>query len=218
MELFGNSFTSKNGDVDDSTLKSSKLIGIYFSAHWCPPCRGFTPILSEFYNKVNENERKIEIVFVSCDNDLETYNNYLSTMPWIALTLNHPLCETLSQKYSVSGIPRLLIIDTQGNIVIDNGRSDVVSMGPAAFDKWLKRMDKTEISAEDWDIIKNGELVKHSGHQHELRYTHVDAKHDAYSGGWSCNECGAYFGPEVSNLWCKQCDYDVCKKCYEPAN
>ena len=29
-----------------------KVIGIYFSAHWCPPCRGFTPKLVEWYGKV----------------------------------------------------------------------------------------------------------------------------------------------------------------------
>ena len=25
------------------------FICIYFSAHWCPPCRGFTPVLKDFY-------------------------------------------------------------------------------------------------------------------------------------------------------------------------
>ena len=27
----------------------------YFSAHWCPPCRGFTPQLVKFYNIVNSD-------------------------------------------------------------------------------------------------------------------------------------------------------------------
>ena len=34
----------------DSALADKKLIGFYFSAHWCPPCRLFTPVLAEFYN------------------------------------------------------------------------------------------------------------------------------------------------------------------------
>jgi nucleoredoxin len=30
---------------------NSKPIGLYFSAHWCPPCRGFTPKLAEWYSE-----------------------------------------------------------------------------------------------------------------------------------------------------------------------
>ncbi len=30
------------------------IIAFYFSAHWCPPCRAFTPILKDFY-EVNSN-------------------------------------------------------------------------------------------------------------------------------------------------------------------
>jgi len=31
---------------------------LYFSAHWCPPCRGFTPKLTEFFNKANSVSRE----------------------------------------------------------------------------------------------------------------------------------------------------------------
>jgi len=31
---------------------SGKLVGLYFSAHWCGPCRQFTPILSKVYEEV----------------------------------------------------------------------------------------------------------------------------------------------------------------------
>ena len=37
--------------------KDVKLVGVYFSAHWCPPCRGFTPVLANHYktwNKANK--------------------------------------------------------------------------------------------------------------------------------------------------------------------
>ena len=30
------------------SLSKKKLIGLYFSAHWCPPCRAFTPELVKF--------------------------------------------------------------------------------------------------------------------------------------------------------------------------
>merc|ERR1711988_1096091 len=39
-----------------------KPIGLYFSAHWCPPCRGFTPKLAEFYKDGLKDKMEI----VSC--------------------------------------------------------------------------------------------------------------------------------------------------------
>ena len=33
----------------DSALNGKKVVCIYFSAHWCPPCRAFTPVLKDFY-------------------------------------------------------------------------------------------------------------------------------------------------------------------------
>ena len=46
-------------------LKGVETVGIYFSASWCPPCKTFTPKLIEFYNKVNENKKVFEIIFVA---------------------------------------------------------------------------------------------------------------------------------------------------------
>ena len=34
----------------DVALDGKKIIAFYFSAHWCPPCRLFTPVLAEFYS------------------------------------------------------------------------------------------------------------------------------------------------------------------------
>jgi len=33
----------------ETALNGKQFICVYFSAHWCPPCRGFTPKLKEFY-------------------------------------------------------------------------------------------------------------------------------------------------------------------------
>ena len=41
----------KNGEVVEANavLQNKKIICYYFSAHWCPPCRAFTPVLADFY-------------------------------------------------------------------------------------------------------------------------------------------------------------------------
>lgn len=42
----------------EDAFKDVEAIGIYFSAHWCPPCRSFTPELVNTYEKLNSGGRK----------------------------------------------------------------------------------------------------------------------------------------------------------------
>jgi len=62
------------------------VVGLYFSAHWCPPCRGFTPDLADFYNQTKQKVGdKLEIVFISSDRTEGDWKGYFSEMPWLAL-------------------------------------------------------------------------------------------------------------------------------------
>ncbi len=84
-DLFNDSVYNKNGEkVDLKTHLAGKTIGIYFSAHWCPPCRGFTPVLADFYTKRHE-ELNFEVIFVSSDRDEKSFNQYYAEMPWLSL-------------------------------------------------------------------------------------------------------------------------------------
>jgi len=52
MDLIkGKNLTKADGSSHsaDAALAGKDVILIYFSAHWCPPCRGFTPVLKDFY-------------------------------------------------------------------------------------------------------------------------------------------------------------------------
>lgn len=90
--LVGDTVIKLSGDtVEEVKVESlcgkDSVIGIYFSAHWCPPCRGFTPQLIEFYKneKLKKNSAKFEVIFVSWDRDEASFKEYFSTMPWLAL-------------------------------------------------------------------------------------------------------------------------------------
>jgi nucleoredoxin len=52
MELI-NGKTLKKADGSnvqaDAALAGKAVVCLYFSAHWCPPCRAFTPVLKDFY-------------------------------------------------------------------------------------------------------------------------------------------------------------------------
>jgi nucleoredoxin len=61
-------------------------LNFFSRAHWCPPCRKFTPILAKTFKEVhNETKDKLDIIFVSCDEDQEGFDEYFKEMPWKAL-------------------------------------------------------------------------------------------------------------------------------------
>merc|ERR1712113_569480 len=110
---------------------------VYFSAHWCPPCIGFTPKLADYYNS-NSSSKKFEIVFVSADQDEKSMKEYFATMPWLAVKYSDRKTEqTLSQTYGVSGIPMLVVLNAKtGEVVTKEGRSGVMNK-PDGF-PWAK--------------------------------------------------------------------------------
>lgn len=112
----------------DTSNADLEYIGLYFSAHWCPPCRGFTPKLAEYYNKVNKNKLRFEVVFVSSDQDEDQFKDYFGEMPWAALKYDERDTKgSLSQTYSIRGIPTLVVLDKKGQTVNANGRGCVMN-------------------------------------------------------------------------------------------
>ena len=136
FSFLGSQLQSKSGLVDVSVLDSAPAVAVYFSAHWCPPCRGFTPVLSEFYESANEDEKQVEIVFVSCDRSQEQFDGYYGEMPWLAVPWNPNTVQAIKQKIPFSGIPYLVVLNKDGSIKSTDGRADVSSKGPGCLDSW----------------------------------------------------------------------------------
>merc|ERR1712224_750716 len=64
--LFGAQLQTKDGmKATSDVLSGRRAVLVYFSAHWCPPCRGFTPVLSKAYSAYDQGD--VEVVFVSSD-------------------------------------------------------------------------------------------------------------------------------------------------------
>ncbi|HAE10031.1 MAG TPA: hypothetical protein DCG39_00165 [Opitutae bacterium] len=116
---------------------AGKMVGFYFSAHWCPPCRGFTPNLVKFRDSNNED---FEVVFVSSDKSPEAQMGYMKEtgMKWYTLPHRSSDANALSQKFGIRGIPALIIVSPDGKTITKEGRRDVSSNPGGAIETWSK--------------------------------------------------------------------------------
>jgi len=129
IELFGEELQTASGTTKTAeALAGVDGVMIYFSAHWCPPCRGFTPKLAESYKQMKEAGKKFETIFASSDRDEAAFKEYFAEMPWLALPFSdRTRKESLSKKFKVQGIPTLVVVDADGNTITTDGRSEVTS-------------------------------------------------------------------------------------------
>ena len=108
MEFFGkNENLIKCNGIEDSTENAlaNKIIGLYFSAKWCPPCREFTPKLAEIHQElVFKRKTEFEIVFISFDKSEEEMFAYMKELHgnWWALKY-----DSLLKELSIKFINRL---------------------------------------------------------------------------------------------------------------
>jgi len=132
---------SKDGEVDTFSVLENDLIGLYFSAHWCPPCKQFTPFLADAYKDWKADGKKIAIIFVSMDKDIDEFKSYFSEMPWYAIHYNQiESKQYLSQFYKVQGIPNLTVLSKESKLIDDNGRMTVTNNPGGCVETWLKKV------------------------------------------------------------------------------
>lgn len=134
-ELIGSTLMKGDKVVGASALEGM-YFGLYFSAHWCGPCKQFTPKLIECYNELKKLGKNFEVVFCSSDNDENEYKGYYGSMPWLTLGYRSPIKEKLSTQLNVEGIPTFILCDLEGNVVNGEGRAAIEEGGAAAF-PWI---------------------------------------------------------------------------------
>jgi hypothetical protein len=66
-------------------------------------------------------------------------------MNWPAIPHDSPLRQQLQEKYDVQGIPSLVIVDDQGNLITKEGRSEMSSSdGAQALSEWISAAGKAD--------------------------------------------------------------------------
>lgn len=124
QDLVGTELVDAKGDPVDISTLDGKIVGLYFSAQWCPPCRAFTPSLVKLRDR---NSDDFEVVFVSSDRSADDQADYMKNykMKWAAIPFDSDRRGELSSKFDIRGIPALIIVDSEGNEISRTGRRDM---------------------------------------------------------------------------------------------
>lgn len=121
-------------------------MGIYFSANWYPQCQSFTKLLTDVYKQIKEKEgKKLEIIFVSSDEDLNAFHNYYeSYMPWLAIPFSDlETKKALNKKFDVEGIPCLIILQPDDDtFVLHDGVELIYRYGVEVYPFTNERLDE----------------------------------------------------------------------------
>ncbi|MCA5005641.1 TlpA family protein disulfide reductase [Sphingobacterium sp. WQ 366] len=108
-------FPDINGNVKSLNDLKGKVVLVDLWATWCGPCRAEEP----FWEKLNEEYLGKDVAFVgvSTDKDKGAWEKYVTEKKLKGIQLHAGVANPLSEAYKVTGIPRYILIDKQGNLV-----------------------------------------------------------------------------------------------------
>lgn len=127
----------KKTSVNTVEALANKVVAVYFSAHWCPPCRAFTPNLASVYQQAKTAGKNFEVVFCSGDHSDADFQSYFASMPWLAIKYEDDEREEFMGKFQVRGIPKLCVLAPSGKIIVDNAVNPNLNL--SMIDQWIQQ-------------------------------------------------------------------------------
>ena len=106
-------------------IKGKKNIVLYFTAGWCGPCRRFTPSLVKYVNE-HKDSKDFIVIMVGSDRDAAAQKKYMKQyeMPYYAVPFNKNRLKMIKKAYGGGGIPNLVILEPDGNVVKGSYETD----------------------------------------------------------------------------------------------
>jgi len=128
--------TSTSQVISTSTI-DSKVVGLFLARSDCEDCREVAYELAEVYNSYKPRASSFEIVFISCDPDVESFNSFSKEMPWLALPYSKNWVNFI-EGYISGGltIPALHVYDCDGEVLTLQGVKQLLLQPSGILSEW----------------------------------------------------------------------------------
>lgn len=118
--LFKGNFSAPGYEQNKAPNKLSEIKSNYtlivFGASWCPKCTEELPEIAKLYPKWKVNG--VEVVFVSLDEEKETYRNFIKDFPFISTCDFKKWESPIVNDYYVFGTPTMYLLDNKREILL----------------------------------------------------------------------------------------------------
>ncbi len=115
-------------------LSDKSVTILYFSAGWCPPCRKFSPLLSELAKKNSD----VACIFVSHDRAEGDMRQFAKGKHFSLLPFRFKSFPVLTQVLSISMLPTVVIVSGEGRVITTWGRTAITSNRDGCVSEWKR--------------------------------------------------------------------------------
>lgn len=112
-------FKDRDGKSHKLSEYYGKVLYIDCWASWCGPCRKEIPYIEKHYKEYYKDNDRIAFISISMDEDRDAWLRIIDKdkPEWLQFIASGEDAGELSRAYGIMGIPRFIIINTDGTIV-----------------------------------------------------------------------------------------------------
>ncbi|CAI2363824.1 unnamed protein product [Moneuplotes crassus] len=129
LNELGEDFRQQGGKIQfDELCKTKEFIILFFGAIWYPASKELSTALKKLYKEANAEQKNIEVIYISSDERPEQFEKFYSTMPWLAIEYKDKRKQGLKDRYQITTLPTVIILNMNGDIVSSEARNDLLDL------------------------------------------------------------------------------------------